>query len=433
MLQPGPRGARSRRLRVVVAVLVVACGAWLVLWSPTSAPPARIILIVVDTLRRDRVSVYGGAVPTPNIDSFAEGGSVFPVVFGAFHQTPMSMGALFTGHTPSLEANPPGTTLPWSSHTWCGLARLAANDTDTCVPAGIPTLAERLRRAGYHTAGVTSNLLLFRPAGYDRGFDDWAEIGPSVSAARAVQAGNPVVYEPELQAGDRVNRAVQEWLAQRHGDHFFLYVHYMDVHDWAQRKISYDEGVRTVDARIGELRRMLEAEHLLEGSVVVLTADHGEHLDERHALPALPLHMGNPSFVPTLAVPLVVWPRIPFETRDFLRSDDTFRLILRLAQLDTGPPPDLAPSELLLTERLFVTYQRGGWKSLWPRALAAPYLFDLAADPGELHDVASAHPDRIAEHKQRIDELVHRLAGGATSRTLSPEDQTRLRALGYAE
>jgi arylsulfatase A-like enzyme len=430
MLQQGARARRARSV-VVVAVLL-ASSALVIAIVLRPRPPDRIILVVIDTLRRDRVSAYGGAVPTPNIDAFAADGTVFPLAFGAFHQTTMSMGALFTGRTPSLDSASGEKIVPWSGHTWCGLSRLAADETDTCVPAAVPTLAAALKGAGYHTAAVTSNLLLFRPGGYDRGFDDWTEVGPPESWVRSTLAGNPVVYDPKLQAGEHVNRAVQEWLERRPSDHFFLYVHYMDVHDWVQRKYAYDDGVRVVDGHVGELRQMLERAGLLDGSVVVITADHGEALNEQHALGGLPLHMGNPSFVPILAVPLVVWPRVDADRDRIMRSDDTYRLILQLARLDAGPP-DLERDELFLTERLYHTYQHGRWKSLWPRGQDRPVLFDLETDPDERSNIAADHPDKVAAHRRRVDELSRQLRGGASTRGPSPDELERLRALGYAE
>jgi arylsulfatase A-like enzyme len=301
------------------------------------------------------------------------------------------------------------------------------------VPPEVPTLAEVLRGAGYHTVGVASNLLLFRPAGFDRGFDEWIEIGASEEQTRRAQRGQVIVYDPALQDGSQVNRAVQDWLARRPGDRFFLYVHYMDAHDWLQAKIPYHEGVRRADRHLGDLRRLLQDAGLLDGSLVVVTADHGEGLRERHALPAMPTHMGNPSFEPVLAVPLIVWPRIDADPDRLVRSDDTFRLIRDLARLDADAPEDLAHDELFLTEQLFRTYRRGRWKSVWARGQDQPLLFDLENDEGEERNVAADHPEQAAAHRQRVEELSRQLGGETRSSVPSPEDLERLRALGYAE
>ncbi len=85
-------------LRVVLAALCLATG---VACTPRAEGPP-IVLVVVDTLRRDHVSVYGGKAFTPNIDRLAARGQVFTNAVSSFHQTTMSMGSLFTGRTPSL-------------------------------------------------------------------------------------------------------------------------------------------------------------------------------------------------------------------------------------------------------------------------------------------------------------------------------------------
>jgi arylsulfatase A-like enzyme len=425
------RTGRTGALAAIAVLFVCAAAASAMALLPS--PPERIVLVVIDTLRRDRVGAYGGQVPTPNLDAFAAEGTVFRRAAGAFNLTTMSMAALFTGRTPSLESKEPGKPLPWTGHTWCGLSRFSADAAESCVPRTLPTLAEGLRAAGYHTAGVVSNLLLFRPAGFERGFDAWLEIGPTPQQVRAAQGGGAMVYDPKLTAGDRVNAAVRDWLARRPGDRFFLYVHYMDVHDWSMLKLRYNDAVRNADRFVGELRKLLAEAGLLEGSVVIVTSDHGERLGEIHALRPLPTHMGNPSFEPVLEVPLIVWPRIEAERDRFVRSDDTFRLIRELARLDGAAPQDLERDELFLTEKLFRTYRRGRWKSVWTRGQERPYLFDLENDRGERRDVAAQHPNEIAAHRRRIDELSRRLGAESTATAPSPEDLERLRALGYVE
>ena len=71
-----------------------------------------------------------------------------------------------------------------------------------------PDAAEELSDAGYWTAGVVGNRLLFRPSGYDQGFDEWVE----------VSAGRTDLPNRELaaaRAAPRINDALEEVLAQR--------------------------------------------------------------------------------------------------------------------------------------------------------------------------------------------------------------------------
>jgi hypothetical protein len=427
-------GWRFRHRAALPAVALLAVGAAASFGAcRQDGAPERIVLVVIDTLRRDRLGAYGADVPTPQLDAFAAEGTRFERANGAFHQTTMSMGALFTGRTPSIEARGGGGPLPWTGHTWCGLSRYASGDSDSCIPTSLPTLAEGLRDAGYHTAGVVSNLMLFRPAGFDRGFADWVEVGPAAERVRMAQAGASIRYDPRRTAGDQVNQAVRDWLAARPTDGFFLYVHYMDVHDWFMHKEPYDAMVQAVDGHVGELREMLDEAGLLEGATLVITADHGERLTEQYVPKPLPTHMGNPSYQPVLAVPLIVWPRIEADPRRFMRSDDTFRLIRQLAGLEPGEPPDLLDDELLLSEQLFRTYRRGRWKSLWARGRDHAYLFDLESEEGELRDVSARHGLEVEAHRRRVEALSGRLAGESGVAAPSPEDLERLRALGYAE
>ena len=137
----------------------------------------------------------------------------------------MSMAALFTGRTPSLESGDSEHPLPWNGRTWCGMARFAADPEDSCVPQGLTTLAEDLKRANYWTVGVVSNPFLFRPAGYDQGFDEWIEVA----------ADDPEEIREVLsreRSGIRVQTAVNDVLARIPDQPLFLYVHYMDAHDY---------------------------------------------------------------------------------------------------------------------------------------------------------------------------------------------------------
>jgi arylsulfatase A-like enzyme len=457
------------RGRPIPALLVAAAlGASLAAACARREPaPARIVLIVVDTLRRDQLAAFGPAGATPHLDALALRGRAEPAL-ASFHQTTMSMAALFTGRTPSLESTAPARPLPWNSSTWCGLARLAAGgEAERCLPAGVPTLAERLRAAGYATIGVTSNPLLFEPAGFARGFDDWTEVGrdlegreraaggaerrPAGGAERRPAGGGAAVDRGEVLAalrarlaalrtaaegrtGSAVNRAVEAALARRSGDRFFLYAHYMDAHDYHTFGSDYADGVRRADAAVGELLRRLESEGLLEDAVVIATADHGESLGERHALRPRPQHAGNPSFETLVQVPLVVAPDRARAREGALRTQDLFALIAGIAGVEAAAPEELGPGELFLSEVEYQTFRKGDWKSLRRRRDGRTFLFDLAADPGETRDVAAAHPEVVAAHRERVAALARSLAAARAPRDeLGTEERARLRALGYLE
>jgi arylsulfatase A-like enzyme len=392
--------------------------------APDFPGPERVVLIVVDTLRRDHLSCYGAARPTPHIDALAERGLVVRDATASFHQTSMSMGALFTGRTPSIESGDRGTPLPWTGRTWCGLARFAsADDESECIPDSVPTLPERLREAGYWTIGIPSNHFLFEPAGFGRGFDDRIEVGASSRGAWSTRDW------------PRVQQAAEAALARRPRDRFFLYVHYMDAHDYALREVAYARGVHDADEGVGALLGHLRAEGLLEDAVVIFTADHGEMLGEQYP-PGRSRsrrgHYGNPSYQPALEVPLIVAPPPGLELPVRPRTQDLYGIVLRLAGLEAPAAADLETDELLLTELNYQTYQKGRFKASFPRTKGWPVLFDLKADPLEQRNVRMNHLDVMNAHRRRVDALSESLAArNAPASELTAEDRARLEALGY--
>ena len=381
--RPRPCGPAVRPLAPLIGgLLLLSCG----VQSPLAPPPERIVLIVVDTLRRDHVSAYGGAVETPNIDRLAAGGQVFEQALSNFHSTTMSMASLMSGRTPSIESGDRAESLEWNTFASCGLSRFAAVDgSDACVPGSIETLAENLRAAGYETAGVVSNDLLYRPYGFEQGFDKWVEV-PRLVVSTEGSDGEPRRAMAEISL---VNRAVDQILETRRSDRFFLYVHYIDVHDWHFYGISYAEAVRVFDRHLGALLDRLEGEGLLEDAVVLLTSDHGEMLVDSHLGYETLTHFGNPSWEPLLQVPLIVSAPTERDGAVLIRSQDVKGLIEELAGLEPETASELEPDELLTTERFYQTYRKGQWKSIWRRGRDDVLLFDLAADPGEQRDLAA--------------------------------------------
>lgn len=418
--------ARCASFLALLPIALTACG------GPNPSPaPERIILVVVDTLRADFVSPYSPKAPTPHIQSLADRGQVFQRAYGSFHQTTMSMAALFTGRVPSLETGPVEKSLEWTGKTWCGMRRFANPPEDeACVPSELPSLASSLREAGYWTVGVVTNTLLFQPLGFDRGFDEWIEIG-WLNASRTEPGYQ--VNRPEARSAKNANRAVAEILDQRPTDHFFLYVHYMEAHDYIATSSSYRAGVRRSDRAVGDLLAILEERDLLEGSTVFFLSDHGERLRETHFTKGGPLHYGNPSFEEVLHVPLIVSPALPGrDTNALLRSDDMHRLILETAGIETENPGELEDGEIFVSEQWFQTYRKGRFKSYRRRDSDRIFLVDLEADPGENRDVSEQYPEVVKAHDQRMRELSENLrTEQSTPSSLSEEDARRLEALGY--
>ena len=421
---------RTERVRAaLLSILAVGCAAG----DTQETAPERIVFIVIDTLRRDQMSLHGGPARTPHIERVAQQGVALDSAVASFHQTSMSMGALFTGRTPSLESGVPARPLTWNASNWCGMARFASDADDACLPFDVDTLGEWMRRRGYWSAGIASNPLTFRPAGFDRGFHEWVEVQAPKEIGHLAFSRKSLPLWCAQRAGTRVNAAAFEVLTRRPHDHFFLYVHYMDAHDWYDKGESYGRGVERADAAVGALMAHLDGLGLLEGAAVLITGDHGEVLDETHGLPTRPRHQGNPSFEPVLRVPLVA-KGFDLEPGAWVRSEDVPRLLKRAVGLPDPGSQDLRADEVFVTERAWRTYRSGRWKSFWRRDGDVVFLVDLHADPGESLDVRDSHPEVVEMHRRRVAELSDRLAArDASAAAVSAEDHQRLQVLGYVE
>ena len=207
---------------------------------------------------------------------------------------------------------------------------------------------------------------------------------------------------------EHVNAEARDAIGRRRSSRFFLYVHYMDVHDYELLREPYADKVREQDAAVGELLDWLDSRRLLEDAVIVFTADHGERLGEECVLRGFQSHLGNPSFETVLQIPLIVWPALPDLSEGFMRSEDIFDLVVGIAGGESSRAKDLEPDELLLTENIFLTYRKGRWKSLLERRTGTLTLLDLEKDPGE-----KFQPSRCPSGDRRGAPRAHRRAGRA--------------------
>lgn len=282
-------------------------------------PPGRapnIVLVTVDTLRADATSLYGGEVPTPNLERIAEDAVVFDHAYTLAPWTlPSVFGMMASQYPPHL--SPDGDTQEWSHEI--SLYRM---------PKSPATLAERLAEKGYVTGACISNSLLRDREGILRGFDTVRVIGHRTHTLdgpfrgmpwlqRALhRAEFPWVYEKPADTTRVCTAFAESFLREHTGKPIFLWVHYMDPHaayapppqyapkntEWpvfcnadpywgtpqsdeagklnltptqqADVRALYDAEVRYVDDAIG---RVWDAVRATPGDTYfTLTADHGE-------------------------------------------------------------------------------------------------------------------------------------------------------------
>jgi arylsulfatase A-like enzyme len=431
------------------------------------------VLVSIDTLRADRLGVYGHDRPTsPRIDRLAAEGVVFERAYAHAPKTAPSHMSLMTGVHPDVH----------------GVVNFAG-EVDARLSPRIPTLAEILRSAGYRTAAVTGGGNVHRDLGFGRGFGSYEHSDGDAAAifARAIEQLEALAAPTH--AGARTP--------------FFLFVHTFQVHDpylpppaqralfadpayagrivgdagrlralagddWRARHRAfwagvdarspadlrhlfdlYDACIRFTDDELGRLLDRIDALGLAGETLVVVLSDHGEEFLEhgRFGHDAL--------FEELLRVPLVV--RVPDAERRGLRRGRVGEVVRLVDVLPTVldlvglPAPDHLEGRTLVpllrggeeAPRFVFAQNRetgsdalaaGGWKLVAERW--RDLLFDLARDPAERSPLAGgddvreslrATLDRLRERALRW----HALAPPDRTGPLDADTRRRLEALGY--
>jgi arylsulfatase A-like enzyme len=396
-----------------------------------------LVLIVVDTLRADRTTPYGSSQDTtPELARWAARGVVFERALAQSSWTKISMASLLTSLWPR-------------SH--------AIRDVRDGLGDGVLTLAEVLRDAGYRCHAVQTNGWLDQSFGFHQGFESY--VFPAGAGARLPKPG----VWPHV---DRVVEEATRLLAAHDpGAPLFLYLHFMDVHEYAappefktfgsDAAGAYLAAVRWVDDGIRRVREAIEDRGLGRNTLIVFASDHGESLGEHgrdgHA---------RDLRAPVLHVPLVL--RLPFES-------EPVRIATQVRNLDIAPtlleaagvavPPGFEGESLLalvgadgadrpsfaaLGATLYpdavveASLADGGWSYALrvapdPRAGEAQ-LFDRQVDPGENVDLARREPGEAARMRAELDAhlaVPPRAGARAQDVHIDPSIAERLRAMGY--
>jgi len=446
------------------------------------APPPNVLVILADTLRSDRLGAYGNSRQlSPFIDSLAQRGYVFRNAYAQTPWTNPSVASLFTSRYQSQH----------------GIVTFASVLADHEL-----TLAEVLRERGYATAGFNANYLLPPKTGFGQGF----EVYRTLAVPKADAHGHDKFAKPRA---ERVNSEAFAWLDQprRAGQPFFLYLHYMEAHnpytpeaeflarvlggrpapdqgavntrmnmpnvgvfpdDMVQAvKDYYDAEVISLDRQLRALFDGLAARHLLDNTVVVFLADHGEEFRE-HEL----MGHGQTLFEEVIHVPLIIV--LPGQTQ---RADvaglasvvDVAPTLLDLAGIaapstfeghslrarmglpargwslfGSSQATDVAVPAAIYSELIKNDLDR---LSVHQRAVRTDdgklitgvggeqEFYDLKGDPAEtnaaaLDEVARA---RLAGELARFTAHVSQGSAPAATRPLDNDTRERMRALGYDE
>jgi len=228
---------------------------------------ANTIIILTDTVRADHLGAHGyGRETSPFFDDFSRRNFWFENAYAPSSWTRPSVASLFTGTYPQNHG--------------VQMRQDALGDT-------LPTLAELLRDHGAQTTMITTNPHVAPTWRLTRGFDRVVELMPD---ADQLKMGNDasVVHE-------QLRR-----LLPKIAEPFFLYVHLIDPHGPylppeeeilalgvtppAHPPDLYDGELRFADRHIARMVRSLDDAELLDNTIVILTADHGEELLDHGAM-----------------------------------------------------------------------------------------------------------------------------------------------------
>jgi arylsulfatase A-like enzyme len=227
-----------------------------------------VIFIMIDTLRSDRLGSYGyERKTTPVLDDLAAQGILFKHVIAQSSWTKCSMASLWTATNPTKN----------------GILRY--NHT---LPQEVDFPAEIFKRAGFSTAGIWRNGWVAPNFGFDQGFDTYVK-PMSAPERRRVQRRNPSARKLKGTDLDITDSAV-EFLRNFGRERFFLYLHFMDVHQYvfddqapnfgSSYSDSYDRSLNWTDRIIGTFLVDVDKMGLLTNTVIVIGSDHGEAFQE---------------------------------------------------------------------------------------------------------------------------------------------------------
>jgi len=449
-----PRDVRGSLLVVLAAAAILgpmASGDTRAASDRNSARPS-VLLITLDTVRADHLACYGySRIHTPNIDRLAAEGVRFA---NAYTQVPITLpshAVILTGTYPMQNG--------------------VRDFTSTGLPSDIPTLAEVLRRNGYHTAAFVSSFALNSMWGLDRGFEVYDD-----------DMGAEVGHSEQLflveRRGDRTVGRLLSWLDRHLGGPFFVWLHLYDAHSpyrspepyrarYSDR--PYDGAIAFDDAQVGEVLTRLRETGRYDNTLIVLTSDHGESLGEHgeaehgffiyNATLQVPLVLklphqsakGRVSSQPVSTIDiastvagvcrLTPAESLGFKGRSLLTDLTDLTGLTASAAIAAGKPVGSLPSEVAYAESYYPR-DSFGWHEL--RGVVTddyeyieaprPELYDLHADPGERSNIIAAHSPITSALHNRLAEFVKQDTARERPTSAKPADPgtlEKLKSLGY--
>jgi len=401
-----------------------------------------ILLITLDTLRVDRLSVYSDKyVKTPNIDRLAGKSFIFT---RAFSHNPITLPAhtnILTGTTPCFHG--------------------ISDNTGFRLEERFLTIARYLKQAGYRTGAFIGAFPLDSRFGLDKGFDVYDDQYGTHNQLEFFFVERPAqkVIEPAVQ-----------WISQQNAspnkNKWFAWVHLFDPHqpylppapyNKEYRHDLYSGEVAYVDASLKVLFDFLENNGLMENTVIIVTGDHGEALGEKGEETHAYFAYNNTIHIPLLLyIPGTVPGEKGIRIHENVCHTDIFPTICQILNLDIprhlqgesllpiienqlkGNPVTRKP-RLIYFESLS-PYLNRGWAPLrgFIRGdikfidLPITEVYNIKEDSDENHNIAA--DANVKQLKRDLVKLKNDLKGKdliERSQSISPEERKKLETLGY--
>jgi arylsulfatase A-like enzyme len=449
--------------RLLALSLAAACAA--ICGCAGEERPPNLVLVIVDTLRADRLGAYGFPKDTsPELDAYARRGARFDFALAQGTWTRPSIGSMLTSRYPRT----------------LGIY----NERGEILSDRFDTLAELLGRHGYTTLGVTANPNINSHFNFDQGFDRYLDSGVVMEWMQAADArGKRGEGGQWLSPARDVFRSVLDELGTLGPPPYYVQINLMDVHEFHDPRVPVDaevaelfadepdarerrylRAIRVVSRETDRFIRRLEQDPAWAHTLFVITSDHGETIDDHPGLSDPKWH-GHLVYESQARVPLILYGaggRLP-RGRVIERPVRLLDLVPTFLDYARVPPPEGLegvsllpllrdpgarigiPETIVVETRFRKARKLAAYAAKWkyvenrdahdgtnPRALQAVG----APEDGARTDAAASHPEeleRLAKFLGRW-EASHPEAEPTLAERAPPDEMVdQLRALGYAE
>lgn len=452
-----------------------------------------VLLIVIDTVRADHLSCYGYQKnTTPNIDNISREGLLFRNAFSPSPWTLPAHASIFTGLFPS------------EHHADWGQEYL---------PESYATLAELLADTGYYTVAFSENPFVGRSHGLDQGFKEFHETWRQPLVVRAISEVATLAfnYKDSREYSKRTSRLFQRWIINNRNLDlpFFAYINFMTGHlpryprdgygsgTWNTEDLEkiepvnlvperfyvpkyrldekqigimreiYDGEIEYLDEQIGLLIKSLEELKILDGTVLIITSDHGENFGDHglfehqfclyNSLLNVPLIIRYPKMIEAKTVDERVSTISLFDTiLEFVRNSKTTRTKMHrfiplhkitqnqtvIAEFHNGVgmlrhaiKPESSGFDFTPFDRDLKCIITGDHKYIWS-SNGNNELYDISSDRNEMNDIIRFEMERAQELNQMLITSLqsdHQLSVAPDGPVVDEATEDALRALGYAK